>query len=810
MFGIQFKIIVRDFLKSKTNTFINVFCLTIGLVASVFIFQYAFNEMNYDKYLEESSNVYRLKLQTFNNGKLTSETVAGCGSIGNAMIKNIPEVESFVRLKKINSRLVVRNEVSFKEPNMFYSTSSFFEIFPYKILKCSNHKLLVRPNHVVITEKTAKKYFNNEDPIDKVIRINNRVDYIVEGVCENPPNNTHFNFDFLVSWSTWDYLNASDYGIAEINESNLWGWKGFYTYVKLNSNANPDNIISKLPSLVERYFGETMAVLNTKDVYDLQSLEDIYLDSNYSQEIKANSNRKLIYFLIFIAVAILIMAWLNYINLSISKSIEKAKEIGVKKAFGIKRTAIWSHFIQETLIINFIAIIFASIILFLFKQYGSELIGKQTNFTYLFHNGYWYLIIVGYICFSIFLGFITGLLMSSNQAIMLLKGKLNDKLQSGNLRRSLVLIQFVVSLTLIASTMLMNRQLKYIQNADKNFNTENIVVLPTPIATDSLHASKIQTFREEVKRILPLESLSVSTNVPGLEQKMRASGVNIIGNNQGNNIIANILFTDYDFQNVYKLKLLEGRFFNNDFGNNRECAIINETCMKLLGYNSFDDVINKRISFWGSNYNVIGVVDNYNYESLKEEIEPLIIGFDPNFYRFFSLKFGSGSMSHKLIEELKVIWQKQFPLMPFDYFYVDEIFNELYQSEIRFGQVVFVFSILAIIIACLGLYGTVSFLAMKRVKEVGIRKTLGASEIQVVNLFLIDDLKLITTAIIISVPLWYYLMSNWLNTFAYRTEIDWIIIILSSLVSIVVTLLTVGSILYKAAKSNPTVSLRSE
>jgi len=804
------KIVLRLLLKNKKSTLVNIFCLSIGLVASIFIFQFVFYELSYDKYFKENDRVYRLKEKSYNQEKLSSETVAVCGSVGIALLKRYPEVEDFVRLYHEPEALLIQGDRSFKESKIYYSTSSFFKIFPYTILNGAKDSLLEEPFHIVLTENMAKKYFGNNDPIGKIIKFNNIEDYIIDAVCENPPDNTHFKFDFLVSWTTWNIIYKNIYGVEEINEDNIWNWSGFYTYIKLSPESDPDKLQAKIPNLVKEKFGETMNAENTNITYDLQSIADIHLNSNYSNEIEKNGNWKTTYFLMFIAILILIIAWFNYINLSTARSIERAKEIGLKKVFGAKKSNLVWQFVFETLIINFIAVIISFVFIVFLKQKASVLIGKDVNFIYLFNNIYLYIGILVYIGCTIFIGLFTGFIISSFQPIIVLKGKLKNTSNGIVFRKSLVVFQFVISLILIACTLIIFKQISFMQNQDKNFDSDNILVLKGPIYTDSLFFTKRQVLKSEIQSKIPIDYISGSAYVPGQEPNWIAGGVKFSDKDDNTSVLVNILPVDYDFLNVYHLKLIKGRFFSRDYGNDKNCILLNETGMRLMGHNNPDSILNKRISYWGKDYEVIGVIKDYNHEAFTKNIESFIFTLYQNVSTFYSLKLSPTNNVNQLVNDVKVIWEEQFPLVPFEYFFLEDMYQHQYKNEKQFGNIIFVFSILAIVIACLGLFGSASYTANQRIKEVGIRKVLGASNIQIVKIFLVEDLKLILIALVIGLPICYYIMNKWLMNFAYRIHISWWLLVIPSLILIIISILTVSSILIKSANNNPVESLKYE
>jgi putative ABC transport system permease protein len=807
---LNIKFVLRHLLKHKSSTIINVLCLTIGIVVSAFIFQYVFYELSYDKHIKEYEHKFRLKESVYNKGSLSTETVAVRGSIGIGLKNHYPEVEDFVRIFKTPNKIVMHDDLSFKESKIFYTTKSFFNIFTYKILQGKQDKLLEEPFHIVITEEIAQKYFGNKNPIGESIKFNNRTDYIIEAVCETPPENTHLKFDFLISWSTWNILYKRPFGVDEVTEDNLWDYTGFYTYLKLHPDTDLEEFEKKMASLVDEKNGDELKEQNAEMIFNLQPLDKLHLFSDYSDEFEINGNWKTTYLLFIVALLILIIAWINYINLSTSRAIDRAKEVGLKKVLGSNRGKLIVQFLIETFFINFISIILSIILIQLLIPTASILIGKQVNFTLLFYNKLWYIIMFMYVICSIAIGYIVGFGLSSFQPIKVLKGKYINSTQGVFIRKSLVVFQFIISLVLIASTIIIYKQISFMQNHDKNFNSENIIVLPKPIRTDSLFISKRNSFETEIENKAYIKYQAVSSYVPGQEPNINAGGVKFTGANENTCVTMNVLTVGYNFKNVFELSLKKGRFFSKDFGNDKNCILLNEEGMKLMGYSNPDSILNKKISFWENDYKVIGIIENFNHEALKKSIEPTIFALYPDYKIFYSLKLKSSKNHQQAINEIGDTWKNNFPLVPFEYYFMDDLYQQQYKSEKQFGNIFFAFSLFAIIIAALGLYGSASYAAFQRIKEVGIRKTLGASNFQIISNFLIDDLKLIFIAIICGIFLCFYLMSNWLMNFAYHLTINFWMLLIPSIIVIFISLLTVSSILLKTAKNNPIESLRAE
>lgn len=805
MFISYLKIISRFFLKNRFFSVINIFGLAIGLTASILILQYVFYELSYDKQLDNAENIYRYKQSRYDKGKLSTVWASGCGSIGIATKNDFPEVEDYVRMYKTGTVLVRYKEKVFKESSIFYATNSFFNLFPYKILKGKRENLLTEPYHMVITKQIADKYFPNEDPIGKTLKINTQTEWIIEAVCETPPGNTHLKFDFLVSWSTWAIIREH-----EVNDENTWFWDGFLNYVKLHPDADPKKLEAKIPALVEEKWGEQMAQYNTSAVFELQALSDIHLYSNYMGEVEKNGNGKAVYFLLYIAIFLIIIAWINYINLATARSIDRAKEVGLKKVFGSSKNSLVRQFLFESSIMNLIAIILSILLIWVFSPSFTLLTGKVVNFGFLFNNNIWYIAILVYLIGTLMAGLYPALVLSSYKPISVLKGSFKNSKQGVSLRKFLVILQFIISFILISGTLIIFEQISFMKNQEKNFSNDNILVLDGPLAQDSTYTAKYNTFKNDLLLKAGIKSISTSNTIPGRTPGWNAGGVRLEGASESESLQFRIMAVDYDFLETYKLQLRGGRFFSDKFGKDDENILLNEAGMQLMGFNQVDSILNQRIFFWGTVYKVIGIIKDYHHESLKNEYDPMIYRLIPNVKNYYSISYDPSINTNQLINSINEIWAQHFPARPFEYFFADEFYNRQYKDDRQYGIIFGMFSILAIIIACLGLFGLASFSSTQRTKEVGIRKVLGASVPEIVRLFTIAYLKLMLIAIFIGAPICYFLMDKWLQNFAYHISIHWWLMVLPALLLIVISLITISSNAIKSGYANPVDSLKNE
>lgn len=799
-----YKTIRSALYRNKTLSFINILGLSIGLSASILILQYVCFEMSFDRNIKNSDRIYRVNQINYKNGSVSSKWAAGCASVGLALKNTFPEIENYVRIKKVRSLLVSSNDRIYKETSIFYTTSDFFNIFSYRITKGKKEHVLVEPYHVVITERMAEKYFPNEDPIGKSLKINMHSKYIVEAVCKNPPSNTHLKFDFLISWPTWNILNN-----REINEDNTWNQNGFLNYIKLYPKTNIDELEQKIPDLVDQKWDVATLQSGIKPAFEFMPIQKIHLHSNLASEIEQNGNAKSTYFLLIVAILLLLIVWINYVNLSTAHSVERAKEVGLKKVVGATRSSLIKQFLLESSIINFISIGVAAILILLFIPQFSMSTGTEVNFSYLFNNRFWYIVMLIYLLGTILACLYPAIVLSSFQPKSVLKGSIKNTSKGIIFRKSLVIFQFTISLILITATLTIFKQISFMKNQDKNFNYENVLVLKGPLASDSTYVNRFQAFKNELLQKASIKDVSASVSIPGRKPLWSAGGIRLEGTPKKDSHEFRIMVVDHDFLEVYQLKLVAGRFFNKQYRTDQNAILLNESGMYLLGYKDVQKIINKRVWYGGTIYNVIGIIEDYNQESLKSSFEPYIFRLIPNVRSFYSIKVNQGNYS-QLINEIDNLWKDYFPNTPFEYFFAENYYNEQYNDEDQFGAIFLMFSVIVIIVACLGLYSLASYSLIQRTKEIGIRRILGSSPFSIIKLISTEYIKLLVISVIIGIPVSYAFLNDWLTGFVNHIDLDFCLLILPLILVVVITLLTISSNILKAIKMKPIESLKYE
>ncbi len=795
------KTAIRSLTKNHAFSIINILGLTIGMAACLFILQYVTLELSYDNFHANKNNLYRMQLDRYDRGELSTQWAAGCAGIGPALKENFPEVKGFVKMHSSNTVLSY-HDLSFRENRVHYATEDFFEIFSFKLLSGVDSSVLKEPYKMVISESTAKKYFKEEEPVGKTMTLNGEVDFEVTGVFEDVPENTHMKFDILYSFETYVDLTNETARTA-------WQWDGFHTYILLEPGTDPLDFEAKLPAFVEEQQGEELKNFEAGMEFHLQPIEDIHLYSNYMMEFETNGDGKTVYALLIIAFFILIIAWVNYINLSTSKSMDRAREIGIRKVMGSYRTQLIGQFLIESLVLNFLAALLAVMLIVLLVPQFNNLTGQNISLALLFNLQFWMALIVIFTLGALLSGLYPAIIMSSFKPVAILKGKQSNSMGGNMLRRVLVIFQFIASVTLIVGTITVYRQITYMRSQDLGVSIDQTLVIRGPNVVDSTYTNMFNTFKTEVLRNSAIKNLTASTAVPGGQPGWNAGGIRLVHEDASHSKQYRILGFDYDFVDAYGLEVLAGRNFSEEFSNDRATVLFNESAVSYMGFDDLEEALDKDIYFWGDTFKIIGVVKDYHQESLRSNFEPLIFRLIPNAQAFYSVKITTNDIN-TTIGSIENEFKALFPGNPFDYFFLDDHFNQQYKADIQFGKVFGTFAGLAIFIACLGLFGLSAFTAIQRTKEIGIRKVMGASVQNILSLLTKDFSKLIVIAILIASPLSWYIMSNWLQSFAYRIELSWLIFLVSGLIVIMIALLTVSIHTLKAASSDPVKSLRYE
>ncbi len=804
MFKNYLKIALRNLRKNKGYSFINIIGLAVGITCCIIIILFVNNELSYDKFNKNADQIYRITVK----GMISSHEInmAVSPSPMGATLKNdLPEVVSYTRLRSFGFPVLRYKNKAFSEERFFVADSTFFNVFTLQLIKGDPNKVLTKPNSLVITEAMAKKYFGNDDPIGKILNADQKRDWIVTGVIKSLPINSHFHFDFLGTISSY-----------ENSRSTMWLSNNYYTYIVLRKGTNLNKFKIKLHDDVIKYIGpelQKIAGISLEQLkrrgdsygYSLQPLTSIHLNSHLDYEIEANSNIRYVYIFSVIAFAILLIACVNFVNLSTARSEKRAKEVGIRKTLGSNKSQLIRQFIAEAVLMSFLAAILSIILIEIFLPLFNGI--SQTELSLgIFENTYTVILLVG---FAVLIGIIAGsypaFFLSSFQPIKALKSEFR-RTKNSNLRNALVIFQFAVSIILFVGTFVIYNQLKYIQNKNLGFDKDQVIVINK---TDDI-GKQMKSFKEELLNNPSITSVSNSNAIPG-EQK-GDSGYRIDGTANDEILDLKHIYCDYGFAKTYNIEMKKGRFFSKDHVSDNSAIVINEAVVKAFG---LKDPIGKKLirpgDQSGLKYEIIGVIKNFNYESLHQFVRPLVIHLysDNGYGQYVSVRTSSKDYQN-VISSLENTWKKFAGNEAFDYNFLDQNLAHLYIAEQRTSKIVITFSILAIFIACLGLLGLAAFIIEQRTKEIGIRKVLGATIFEIVILLSKEFLKWVLIANIIAWPVAYYVMNNWLKDFAYRVNISLWIFVLSGIAALIIALLTISSHAIKAATSNPVKSLRYE
>ncbi|UZR94921.1 ABC transporter permease [Chondrinema litorale] len=800
---------LRNLLRHKSFSTINVLGLATGLACCLLILQYVHYELSYDKYNDKVDRIYRVRYDNWQNGRKTFECAAAVPAAGPALKNNFPEVQAFARLFPVSGVMQRKTPkgdlISFREEKLQIADPSVFKIFTLPLVRGDEDKVLEGANQVVISESAAKKYFKDTDPIGETITFWGTWDLEVTGVMKDVPDNSHIKFDFLISFSTILKQWGEDLETS-------WGWYDYNTYVLLDDQSKLNAVQEKWDDWLANERKAEWEKYNSKQAFILEPIADIHLYSNLLQESEPDEqgDGDMVYFLSLIAVFILIIAWVNYINLSTARAVDRANEVGVRKALGARRPQLMKQFMLESFILNGFASFIALLLVFISLPYFSDLTGRPLALSLTDQMWFWLTLLGLMVTGSLLSGIYPSLVLSSFQPVTVLKGKLRNTTRGILLRKGLVVFQFVASVLLIAGTMVVYQQINHMLNQDLGFNMEQTLVLRGPgVYEDSLYSNNFESFKNELLSEASISQVTSSSNVPG-DEIFWTRGIKRLHGGPESYTTSYVVGMDYDYVDAYEIKVLAGRNFSRDFTSDREAAvIINKSASKVLEFESPEAAINEEVVFAGDTMKVVGVLDDYHQMSLKNIQQPMVFRLTPTNDSYYSIKVQTAGISSTL-GRIQERWNQVFPGNPYEYFFLDEFFNRQYQSEQRFGRVFTIFSGLAIFIAGLGLFGLSSFTARQRTKEIGVRKVLGSSVKGIFVLLSGSFMKLVLVANLIAWPLCWLVMEQWLTLFPNRISISWWVFPLAGILVLLISIITVSYQTIRAATANPVDALKYE
>jgi len=807
MFKNYFKTAWRNITRHKAYSAINILGLAIGIAACLLILQYVSFELGYEDFQVNKDRIYRVQQDRYDNGKLSTQWAAGAYAVGNSFKAAIPEIEDYVKVVG-NGRVTAEvNNQPLKIEKVYFTSNSLFNVFTYPLLAGNKNESLKEPFTAALSETTAKKIFGTANVVGKALRLNGRDNYTINAVYKDPPVNTQLKPDLPLSYATFEKWTTDSSGNGP---ETAWQWDGCLTYLLLHKGADPNVVEKKFVPVVQKFTAEDMKKYNAGVIYHLQPLKDIHLYSHYMMEPGENGDGKTVYLLLGIALFIVVIAWVNYINLATARAITRAREVGVRKAVGSQRKQLVVQFLSESAVLNGFALVLAIAIVLIAIPGFNKLSGQQLSFSLFSQSNFWLGLIALFLVGVFFSGLYPAFVLSGFKPIEVLKGKMGGTKQSAVLRKSLVVFQFAASLFLLIGTVTVYQQIQYMRKQSLGLSIEQTLIIPQPIVgIDSTFLQKITAFKQELQRQSSIKNITVSTSIPGEPVGWNAGGIKLVGQNESKSKQYRVIGVDYDYINTYGLKLIAGRPFSKEFGSDKHSVIFNKKGIEQLGFTKPEDALGKKIDFWGDQYTIEGVAENFHQQSLREAYEPLILRLIPDVNGSISIKTTAANASNT-ISAVKAEWSKFFPGNTFEYFFLDDHFDEQYKADQRFGQVFTLFTSLAILVACLGLFGLASFTTLQRTKEIGIRKVLGASVSSIVNLLFKEFVLLLVIAFVIAAPIAWFSTSNWLQGYAFRIDLHWTYFVLPFITIIAIALITVSFQSIKSAIANPVKSLRTE
>jgi putative ABC transport system permease protein len=809
-----FKIAWRNVKRHKGYSGINILGLALGIAACLLILQYVSFELSYEDFHTNKDRVFRVQQDRYDHGKLSTQWASGAYAVGNSFKEAIPEIEDYVKVVGTGRVVAEVNNQPLKIEKVFYTGNSFFNIFSYPLIAGSKSTALKEPYTAALSETTAKKIFGTTNVIGKTLELNRRRKYTIDAVYKDAPVNTQLKPDLLLSYATFVKRNTDSSGRGP---ETAWLWDGCLTYLLLRKDANPPAVEKKFVPIVEKAvdaelkrFGDSYDPANPGVIYKLQPLTDIHLYSHYIGEPGLNGDGKTTYLLLGIAFFIVVIAWVNYINLATARAISRAREVGVRKAIGSQRRQLIAQFLFESTLLNGLALVLALLIVLVAIPGFNALSGQERSWSLFTESSFWIGLLSLFVLGVFFSGLYPAFVLSGFKPIEVLKGKVSGSQQSSLLRKSLVVFQFTASLFLLIGTMSVYKQIQYMRKQSLGIDINQTLVTTAPIVgIDSTFLQKMTSFKEELQRESYIRGVAISTSIPGEPVGWNAGGIKLVGQDVSKQNQYRVIGVDYDYIKLYGLKIIAGREFSKEFGTDDKAVIFNKKGLEQLGFTKPEEALGKKIDFWGEQYSIVGVTDNFHQQSLREAFEPLILRLIPDVNGFLSVKT-KATEAGRTISIVKSAWNKFFPGNTFEYFFLDEHFDQQYKADQRFGQIFTLFTSLAILVACLGLFGLASFTTLQRTKEIGIRKILGASVGTILRLLYREFAVLLVIAFVVATPLAWITVSKWLNGYAFRINIHWAFFVLPFLGILIIAFITVSFQSVKAALANPVKSLRIE
>jgi len=836
MIRYYFLISWRNLIRNKFFSLINIFGLAIGLCSVFIIYMFIQTEYSYDTFHKNVNRIYRIPLSTDAGLSDRQLSAMNYGTVAPALKADFPEVEEFTRLYKSSLLFTTttllynskdKSQIGFNEENIYFADSAFFDVFSFPLVEGSSKSALRDRGSIVMTSSMAHKYFGDQKALGKSLKLN-WMNLTVTGVLADIPENSHLKFDFLISSSSF---------VREFT----WYWPEFYNYVLLKEGVDAGSFEKKFPGFLVKYLGKSAEENGKMLSMYLQPIADIHLKSNLSNEQSVNGSERLIKFLTVLGGFIFLIACINYINLSTSKFIERSKEVGICKISGASKHMLITQFLIDAILVNSLAFLLALFLLIVGWPVIGNILGKQILSLFISSGllqsfSFWVCIVVFLMAGSFLAGIYPALLLSSLNTATVLKGKFSKSTSGVILRKSLVIFQYTVSIFLVSATIVLFNQLFFMRNHDLGYQKEQLLVIKSAPEIDSTYRNHVSEFKNQALAIPSFLSFSKSTDIPG-SSILKKESIRKLSQDEKDNIQASFIGIDDDYLSTFGVSLVAGRNFtqhdrylqfniknnsaelalNRDgflIGGGQNKVLINERLSAQLGFTKPEEAIGQLLKFNDGPTvvaEIIGVVKNYNQISLREQYDPILFVY-PSYenWRYFTLRVSTMANFEPALERIRKEYQLEFPSAAFDYFFLDDHFNNQYKSDIQFANVFSTFTALAIFISCLGLFGMWVFVAAEREKEIALRKVLGASVRSILTLFAKESIYLVLIACLIGMPIVFYVAENWLDSFAFRIPLGWEVFVLPPLLLIIIGVIIIICVCVKAAMRNPSLSLRRE
>ncbi len=800
-----FKISLRNLGKHKVFTGINVIGLAFGLTAFLLINEYIRFERSYDQFFTDSDQLYRLTTDQVIDSVLGTRDAMSFHPSGKVLVEEFPEIVDYTTSCPFVSLITRHNDRVVNEENIIAADSNFLKIFDYKVLAGDRETMLDEPYSLVLTKSKAEAYFGDENPVGQSIQAlgSFQRQFKVTGVIQDVPENTHYKYDLLMSLKS----------IQERLDDDAWSGYNYYTFLKILPSANIDELQAKVAPLSKKYLGE-----DSKLVFNIQPVESIHLYSDFTYEPEIHGSARSVDFMVVISVFIIIIAWVNYVNLSTARAVDRAKEVGLRKVIGAHKSQLINQFMFESLLVNFMGALLALFMAEILLPYFNQLIGKDIAVSVWNNIPFLKNLAIFFLIGTLISGIYPALVLSRFQPVTVLRGKFRNSKGGVMLRKGLVVVQFSASLVLIASTFIVTRQVQYMLSTDLGIDIDYVVGFSNPSYDSEREeemTEKFKTFKDQLKSNPAISAVGMTSNLPGggsSDINSSSGGVRIVGVTDRLDGTVYMQGNDPGFMETVGHELIYGRNFHENREVDSASLIVNEAFLRRLGIQDLESMLNEKVQFGrdpeNRKWTIIGIVEDYHRTSLKSSVEPTVYW---NWQRPGNTVVKLDPKNYEVgLEHIQATWESIFPGSPYSYIFLDERFERLYTEDKRFGKVFGTFSILAILVAVLGLFGLSAFMAMQRSKEVGVRKVLGASISGIVGLFFKDYLVLIIVSAVLGIPLTYFAMNAWLDNYANRIDFPWFLSILSIVIVGLLAFLTVGYQVMKVANMNPSKTLRYE